>query len=135
MLIRFGLRLGLEHFRRCLFSTASYVKKNDLNSAPTKCRFRLVTWVFSFLLSLSPYTTGTGKFDLVLMYVYKRSRVIFLSTIIWRVHISDDYTRNTLTQASKNGCKPHLFPQKKFVSMFYAFNTIYFFKPTNFHCV
>ena len=38
-------------------------------------------------------------------------------------------------QASKNGRKPHMFPQKKFVSMFYAiniFNTIYYFKPTNF---
>ena len=37
-------------------------------------------------------------------------------------------TRNTLTQASKNGHKPYLFPQKKFVSVFYAiniFNTIY----------
>ena len=32
------------------------------------------------------------------------------------------YTRNTLTQASKNGRKPHLFPQKKFVSVFYAIN-------------
>ena len=46
-------------------------------------------------------------------------------------------TRNTLTQASKNGRKPYLFPQKKFVSVFYAiniFNTIYYFKPTNFNC-
>ena len=44
-------------------------------------------------------------------------------------------TRNTLTQASKNGRKPYLLPQKKFVSVFYAiniFNTIYYFKPTNF---
>ena len=31
-------------------------------------------------------------------------------------------TRNTLTQASKNGRKPFLFPQKKFVSVFYAIN-------------
>ena len=31
-------------------------------------------------------------------------------------------TRNTLTQASKNGRKPYLFPQKKFVSVFYAIN-------------
>ena len=40
-------------------------------------------------------------------------------------------------QASKNGRKPYVFPQKKFVSMFYAiniFNTIYYFKPTNFNC-
>ena len=47
-------------------------------------------------------------------------------------------TRNTLTQASKNGRKPYLFPQKTFVSTFYAiniFNTIYYFKPTNFNCV
>ena len=39
-------------------------------------------------------------------------------------------TRNTLTQASKNGRKPYLFPQKKFISVFYAiniFNTIYYF--------
>ena len=31
----------------------------------------------------------------------------------------------------------YLFPQKKFVSVFYAiniFNTIYYFKPTNFNC-
>ena len=33
-------------------------------------------------------------------------------------------TRNTLTQASKNGCKPYLFPQKKFVSVFYAIHII-----------
>ena len=35
------------------------------------------------------------------------------------------------------GYKPYLFPRKKFVSMFYAinvFNTIYYFKPTNFNC-
>ena len=32
------------------------------------------------------------------------------------------YTRNTLTQASKNSRKPHLFPQKKFLSVFYAIN-------------
>ena len=47
------------------------------------------------------------------------------------------YTRNTLTQASKNGRKPYLFPQNKFVSVFYViniFNTIYYFKPTNFNC-
>ena len=40
-------------------------------------------------------------------------------------------TRNTLTQASKNGHKPYLFPQKKFVSVLYAkyiFNNIYYFK-------
>ena len=46
-------------------------------------------------------------------------------------------TRNALTQASKNGRKPYLFPQKKFVSVFYAintFNTICYFKPTNFNC-
>ena len=46
-------------------------------------------------------------------------------------------TRNTLTQASKNGRKPYLFPQNKFVSVFYAINifyTIYYFKPTNFNC-
>ena len=46
-------------------------------------------------------------------------------------------TRNTLTQASKNGRKPYLFPQKKIVSVFYAINisnTIYNFKPTNFNC-
>ena len=46
-------------------------------------------------------------------------------------------TRNTLTQASKNGRKPYLFPQKKFVSVFYAkntFNTIYYFKRKNFNC-
>ena len=44
-------------------------------------------------------------------------------------------TRNTLTQASKNDRKPYLFPQKKFIRVFYAiniFNTIYYFKPTNF---
>ena len=44
---------------------------------------------------------------------------------------------NTLTQASKNGRKPYLFPRKKSVSKFYAiniFNTIYYFKPTNFNC-
>ena len=42
-----------------------------------------------------------------------------------------------MTQASKNCRKPYLFPQKKFISVFYAiniFNTIYFFKPTNFIC-
>ena len=42
-------------------------------------------------------------------------------------------TRNTLTQASKNGRNHYLFPQKKFLSVFYAiniFNTIYYFKPT-----
>ena len=33
-------------------------------------------------------------------------------------------TRNTLTQASKNGRKPYLFPQKKFVSVFYAMNIL-----------
>ena len=41
-----------------------------------------------------------------------------------------------MTQASKNGRKPYLFPQKKFVRVFYAiniFNTIYYFKPTNFN--
>ena len=35
---------------------------------------------------------------------------------------------------TKNGRKPYLFPQKKFVIVFYAiniFNTIYYFKPTN----
>ena len=31
-------------------------------------------------------------------------------------------TRNTLMQGPKNGRKPYLFPQKKFVSMFYAIN-------------
>ena len=47
-------------------------------------------------------------------------------------------TRNTLAQASKNGRKPYLFPQKKFVSVFYAiniFNTMYYFKPTNLNMV
>ena len=47
------------------------------------------------------------------------------------------FTRNTLTQTSKNGRKPYLFSQKIFVSVFYAiniFNTIYYFKPTNFIC-
>ena len=47
---------------------------------------------------------------------------------IW--FLSEDITRNTLTQASKNDRKPYLFPQKKFVSVFYAiniFNTIYYF--------
>ena len=47
------------------------------------------------------------------------------------------FTRNTLTQASKNGRKPYLVLQKKFISVFYAiniFNTIYYFKPTNFNC-
>ena len=37
----------------------------------------------------------------------------------------------------KNGHKPYLFPQKKFLSVFYAkniFNTIYYLKPTNFNC-
>ena len=46
------------------------------------------------------------------------------------------HTRNTLTQASKNRRKHYLFPQRKFVSVFYAiytFNTIYYFKPTNFN--
>ena len=35
------------------------------------------------------------------------------------------------------GYKPYLFPRKKSVSVFYAinvFNTIYYFKPTNFNC-
>ena len=44
------------------------------------------------------------------------------------------WTRNTLTEASKNSRKSYLFPQKKFVSLLYAiniFNTIYNFKPTN----
>ena len=56
--------------------------------------------------------------------------VWFISWIIYK-------TRNTLTQASKNDRKPHLFPQKKCVSVFNAiniFNTIYYFKPTNFNC-
>ena len=47
------------------------------------------------------------------------------------------HTRNTLTQASKNGRKLYSFPQKKFVIVFYAiniFNTIYYFKPTNINC-
>ena len=35
---------------------------------------------------------------------------------------TNTYTRNTLTQASKNGRKPYLFPQKKFISVFYAIN-------------
>ena len=59
-------------------------------------------------------------------YVY-RSNQLYISYI----------TRNTLTQASTNGRKPYLFPQKKFISVFYAiniFNTIYYFKPTNFIC-
>ena len=46
-------------------------------------------------------------------------------------------TKNTLTQASKNGLKPYLFPQKTYVKMFYAiniFNAICYFKPTNFNC-
>ena len=46
-------------------------------------------------------------------------------------------TKNTLTQASKNGRKPYSFPQKKYVSMFYAINlpnTIDHLKPTNFNC-
>ena len=30
----------------------------------------------------------------------------------------------TLTQASKKGRKPYLFPQKQFVSMFYAINIL-----------
>ena len=37
----------------------------------------------------------------------------------------------------QNVRKPYLFPQKKFVSVFYViniFNTIYYFKPTNFKC-
>ena len=61
------------------------------------------------------------------MYVY-----IYDSFLFWNV-----YTKNTLTQASKTGRKPSLFPQKKFVRVFYAINifiTIYYFKPTNFNC-
>ena len=53
-----------------------------------------------------------------------------------RSKVTTGNTRNTLTQASKNGRKPNLFHQKKFVSVFYAiniFNTIYYFKPTNFN--
>ena len=37
----------------------------------------------------------------------------------------------------RTGRKPYLFPQKEFVSVFYATNifyTIYYFKPTNFNC-
>ena len=54
----------------------------------------------------------------------------------WLSYIKGN-TRNTLTQASKNGRKLYLFPQKTFVSVFYAiniFNTINYFKPTNFNC-
>ena len=35
-------------------------------------------------------------------------------------------TRNTLTQASKNGRNSYLFPQKKSVSVFYAKNIYYY---------
>ena len=36
--------------------------------------------------------------------------------------LNHSITRNTLTQASKNGRKPYLFSQKKFVSVLYAIN-------------
>ena len=65
-----------------------------------------------------------------------KNSLIYPLSVTWcmnktKVHI------NTLTQASKNGRKPYLFLQKKFISVFYAiniFNTIYYFKPTNFIC-
>ena len=44
----------------------------------------------------------------------------------WNVKINQLKTRNTLTQASKNGRKHYLFPQKKFVSVFYAINKFTF---------
>ena len=63
--------------------------------------------------------------------------VVKLLLLISKQYAKQLTTRNTLTQASKNGRKPYLFPQNKFVSVFYAiniFNTIYYFKPTKFNC-
>ena len=82
---------------------------------------------------------------LVCLFLIKKNGIavsikIFADDFMYITRIYDIIhlcTRNTLTQASKNGRKPHLFPQKKFVSVFYAniFNTIYYFKPTNLNCV
>ena len=97
-------------------------------------------------------TRGGGyKHHKVKMYNFFKNLLLFSRTpspgylVLGIGHIVKIYTRawirqmtrNILTQASKNGCKPYFFPQKKFVSVFYAiniFNTIYYFKPTNFNC-
>ena len=69
---------------------------------------------------------------------YRNTLVIrfFRTSLFMRVKTKP--TRNTLTQASKNGRKPYLFPQKKFVSVLcnkhIIYNTIYYFKPTNSNC-
>ena len=70
------------------------------------------------------------------MFNFKQTPLI-LKTFPSELNGTSIYTRNKLTQASKNGRKPYLFPQKKCVSVFYAINickTIYYFKPTNFNC-
>ena len=70
--------------------------------------------------------------------LFSNNVIVFIGSIRKKMEEVYTYiTRNTLTQASKNGRKPHLFPQKKFVRVFYAiniFNTIYYFKTTNFNC-
>ena len=70
----------------------------------------------------------------MLISEYQVPALVFFGGV--HIFIHQCTTRNTLTQASKNGRKPYLFPQKKFASVFYAiniFNTIYYDKPTNFN--
>ena len=68
---------------------------------------------------------------------YSRKHYHLFKQTVLGAHIRKIQTRNTLTQASNNGRKPYLFPQKKIVSVFYVINivnTINYFKRTNFNC-
>ena len=111
----------------------------DSSSQPKFVFSGLLLWGVSNMDPSSCFCTIYWKYHDKAVYKYNPFKVCLFpdhetSDTIWLLCTTID-TRNTLTQASKNGRKPHLFPQKKLVSLFYAiniFNTIYYFKPTNF---
>ena len=85
-------------------------------------------------------TRGTGVLVLGFGHMSYRENVLIYNLLYSKAQVRQSkykvMTRNTMTQASKKDCKPYLYPQKKFVSVFYSiniFNTIYYFKPTNFN--
>ena len=94
-----------------------------------------LSWFVSITNNLSWFVSTYYKFFLLVSTNYNLSLLVSTNYNISLLYqptttfpgLYQSLTRNKLTQASKNGHKPNLFPQKKFVSMFYAFNTIFFY--------
>ena len=100
------------------------------------CGFFVIFFYFYFQFPSYNFCSFTHAFRKTLALIILVQRLHSIITYVGCNSSIKKYTRNTLTQASKNGRKPYLFPQKKFVSVFYAItiiNTIYYFKPTNFN--